>query len=132
MRRRYAELQARQAEVLAIAFDPLERAEAYVRRHQLPFPLLVDRERRVYRAYGLERAAWWDVLQPRVWVRYGRLLLAGRRQEAPPGEDPLQLGGDFIVDPQGHLAFVHPCRDPTDRPAVDTLLAALQRPPAAG
>jgi len=27
---------------------------------------------------------------------------------------------------------VHPCRDPTDRPAVDTLLAALQRPPAAG
>lgn len=131
MRREYPAFQARHAEILAIAFDPLERAEAYARRHQLPFPLLVDRERRVYRAYGLARATWWDVLRPRVWLHYARLLLAGRRQTAPPGEDPFQLGGDFVVDPTGRLALVHPSKDPSDRPPVVALLAALEQPAAA-
>ena len=127
MRRRHEALRAAGAAVLAICFDPLERAERYAGEHELTFPLLVDRERRVYRAYGLERGALWRFLLPQVTLGYLRLMQAGR-QVRRPQEDPLQLGGDFVVDPQGLLVLAHPSKDPTDRPSAADLLAVVGRP----
>ncbi len=124
MRQRYAEVRARGGEVLAISFDAAERAERYAREQELPFPLLVDRERRVYRAYGMERGAWWRFLLPRVALGYWRMMESGRQAQRPAA-DPLQLGGDFVVDPDGRLVLAHPAQDPTDRPPVEELLAAV-------
>ena len=124
MRRCYDDLRAREAEVLAICFDPLERAERYAREQALVFPLLADPERRVYRAYGLERGTLGGAVSPGAVLGYARFLLAGRRPHRPRA-DPLQLGGDFVVDPTGRLALVHPSQGPTDRPTVGALLAAI-------
>jgi len=41
--------------------------------------------------------------------------------------DPLQLGGDVVLGPDVRLRYVHVGRDPTDRPGVEALLAALDR-----
>ena len=124
MRQRYDEVRARGGEVLAIGFDRLERAERYLAEQELPFPLLVDPERRVYRAYGLEKGAWWRFLLPKVALGYWRMMESGAQVQRPE-EDPLQLGGDFVVDPDGRLALVHPAKDPTDRPSVAALLAMI-------
>ena len=124
MRQRYDEVRARGGEVLAIGFDTLERAERYLGEQELPFPLLVDPEPRVYRAYGLEKGAWWRFLLPKVALGYWHMMESGAQVQRPE-EDPLQLGGDFVVDPEGRLALVHPSKDPTDRPSVATLLAAI-------
>ena len=117
--------------MLAICFDAPERADRYVREQQLDVPLLVDHERRVYRAYGLEQGAFWRFLLPPVVLGYLRLMSAGRRLQRPE-EDPLQLGGDFVVDPAGRLALVHPSKDPTDRPTVAELLAAVEQAVGSG
>jgi hypothetical protein len=129
LRRHYDEFRARGAEVLALCFDPPERAERYAREQGLPFPLLVDLERRVYRAYGLERGGLWGFLHPRVALGYLPLMLAGRRPQ-PPHTDPLQLGGDFVVDPAGLLALAQPSRSAADYPTVAELLAAAGEPRA--
>ncbi len=126
LRPSYPELRAAGSEVLLICFDTLERAERYAGEQGLPFPLLVDSERRVYRAYGLEQGALWRFLTPKVALGALRMLEGGRQLQRPH-EDPLQLGGDFVVDPNGLLALVHPCRDPTDRPSAATLLAAVSQ-----
>jgi len=44
---------------------------------------------------------------------------------ALPTGDTLQLGGDFIVDSEGQVAYATR-RRPDDRPAVDELLAVLR------
>ena len=42
------------------------------------------------------------------------------------GSDPLQLGGDFVVAPDGTLAYARPqVRD--DRPPIGELLAVVAR-----
>jgi alkyl hydroperoxide reductase subunit AhpC len=124
LRRYYPELRAAGGEVLVICFDTLDRAERYAREQGLPFPLLVDPERRAYRAYGLEQGPLWRFLMPRVVLAALRMVEAGRQLQRPH-EDPLQLGGDFVVDPAGVLALAHPCRDPTDRPTPATLMNAV-------
>ena len=110
-----------------VAFDRAELLErALLRGLELPYPLLVDPERSAYRAWGLGRSSvlgvWGD---PRVWLRYAREISRGERLRRP-GSDTLQLGGDFVVDPDGTVAYSRPQRR-DDRPPVAELLQALER-----
>ncbi len=107
-----------------IAFGAEEWARAWLRETKVPFPLLLDPDRALYRAYGLERsvARTWT---PRTIGYYMRQVLTGRRLHGVQG-DPYQLGGDFIVDSAGRLRFAYRSRDPVDRPAPETLLDTLR------
>jgi hypothetical protein len=131
LRRRQDDFRALGAQIWAIGFDAPERAARYVREQSLDVPLLIDPERRVYRAYGLEHGALWRFLLPPVFLGYLRLIAAGGRMQRPE-EDPLQLGGDFVIDPAGRLALVHPCKDPLDRPPVHELLTAVEQAAGSG
>lgn len=89
------------------------------------YPVLVDRDRVAYRAWGLRRARVWSVwADPRVWGRYARLLLGGERIRGF-GEDTLQLGGDFVIGRDGTLTYARPQRV-DDRPPVAELVRALE------
>ena len=130
MRQRQADLAARDAIVLVVSFGAARSVRGYCRQHEMPFACLVDEARAVYRAYGLGRASWLRMLTPRTlapYVRHAFMLrgLPGTRT----GEDKQQMGGDVVVDPTGHVALVHPSREPADRPTVDSLLAAIDRGP---
>jgi hypothetical protein len=96
----------------------------------VPFPVLIDLERAAYRAWGLARAPWWSVyLDPKVIRHYVQSLRSGERLRSR-GRDTLQMGGDFIVGPDGMLAYSRPQRV-DDRPAAGALvkeLVALAQP----
>lgn len=114
------------ASVLFVAFDEPE----LLRRSllvdlDLVFPMLVDRDRAAYRAWGLRRASVAGVwLDPRVWWRYASLLAGGERLRRF-GTDTLQLGGDFVVGPEGMITWARP-QQRDDRPPVGTLVRALE------
>lgn len=122
MRDRLAELG--DAEVVLVTFTRRRNLRGYRGRLELPFPVLADEDRAVYRAYGLRRGPWWRVWGPATWVAYARGLLRGERVGRPT-EDTLQLGGDFVVGRDGVVRYAHPSRSPTDRPPVDALVAAV-------
>ncbi len=91
-----------------------------------PFPVLVDTDRSSYRAWGLERASFARIwLDPKVWGQYRHLLRSGERIRTM-GTDTRQLGGDFIVDPQGVIVYARPQRR-DDRPPVGRLLTAIEQ-----
>lgn len=96
----------------------------------VPFPVAVDLDRTAYRAWGLRRAPWARVwLDPKVYARYAVLLLGGERLRGA-GRDLLQLGGDFVVDRQGRLAYARP-QERDDRPPVLEVLKAVEEAAAA-
>lgn len=91
-----------------------------------PFPVLVDPDRSSYHAWGLERASFARIwLDPKTWSQYARLLRAGERIRTM-GKDARQLGGDFVVDPDGVIAYSRP-QHRDDRPPVGRLLAAIEQ-----
>lgn len=112
------------AEVALVTFTRQRNLRGYRGRHGLPYAVLADEERAVYRAYGLRRGPWWRVWGPATWLAYLRLALRGERVHRPT-EDTLQLGGDFVVGRDGRVVYAHPSRSPTDRPDVDELVAAV-------
>jgi peroxiredoxin len=113
------------AAVVLITFTRPRNLRGYRRRLALAYPVLADETRAVYHTYGLQRGSWRRVWGLKSVRAYGRLLRQGRRLERPSG-DTLQLGGDFIVDRDGRLAYAYRSRGPDDRPSVDELLDAVR------
>ncbi len=112
--------------MLVATFAPVERIPGYREQLGLTYEVASDPERLAYRAYGLERGSTWQVWHPRVWLRYARLLAAGKRLSLPTGRDDIhQLGGDFVIDSEGRLVFEHRSHRPDDRPTVSRLLGAV-------
>lgn len=113
------------AAVVLVTFTRPRNLRGFRRQLGLAYPVVADETRSTYRAYGLGRGSW-----RRVWgfpaIRgYARLLRRGKWPHFPTG-DTLQLGGDFIVDSEGLVAYAHPSTGPDDRPAVDELLAVVR------
>lgn len=78
-------------EVLIIAFGALPLAQAWLEETCAPFRLLLDPERTVYQAYGLERSLWrsWNL---KTVQRYVQLMRDGRQWRGIQG-DSTRLGG---------------------------------------
>ena len=115
-------------EVVLITFTDLEALAEYRDRNALPFTVVSDTDRAAYRAFGLGRGSVARVWGWRAGLRYvGLLRDSGLRALRRPTEDTLQLGGDFVVDPDGTLVYGFWGDGPDDRPSVDDLIAAVGR-----
>ena len=112
--------------VLAIGFENLDRM---VRGLDWPWPVLLDEDHATYDRFGLGRAPVTELLKPNGWMRgYVRELRQGNVRGtllSRPGRDVLQLGGDFVVDREGTIAFAHPSAEIDDRAPVGALVKAL-------
>lgn len=98
-------------------------ARAYVEQTKLPWPLLIDPERSLYRAYGMLRTNWWSIYGPAsIWHYLQLIFWRGRRIEKP-GSDFRQVGGDVLIDPHGEIKLHYVSKSPHDRPTVESILA---------
>jgi len=111
--------------VIIISFGSYPAAQSWLKETCAPFQLLLDSERVVYQAYGLERSFLHSWGPKTIW-RYVRLLTAGRKWRGIQG-DSAQLGGDFIVDTNGVIRLAYRSHDPTDRPSTDHLMDLLEQ-----
>lgn len=94
----------------------------------LPFPLIADPTRALYRRFGLERSAR-AVLDPRAWAAALRGLGSARLPGRLP-TDLLGLPGDLLIAPDGAVLAVHQGRHADDQWSVDDLLALAAASPS--
>jgi len=113
--------------VALITFTEPEFVESYSSEHNLGYEVLIDPERVAYGSYGLGRGSFTRIWGLRSARRYLELIradgISGLRR---PVEDTRQLGGDFIVAPDGTLAYGFWGEGPDDRPSVDELVQAVR------
>ncbi len=121
------------APVLAFSFAPAERFMRWIdlaleaempREWRANTRFIADSSLRIYRAYGLGRNSPLRVYGPRILLHYALRWLRGHGIPKVV-EDPLQRGGDFVVDAQGRVALSHVGVDQADRPPVERIIAAL-------
>jgi len=112
--------------VFLVTFSQPDFVESYNSEHSLAYEVLMDPARDAYRSYGLGRGSLSRIWGIRSARRYLQLIRAdgigGLRR---PVEDTRQLGGDFIVGPDGVLTYGFWGEGPDDRPSVDELIDAV-------
>ncbi len=119
------------ADVVLVAYhDPELLMAKMLRDLELPFTLLLDSTRDAYRRWGLEGATLRNWLAPGFYLGVVKLLIKERTNLGDsPG--PVQMGGDFIVGPDGRLTFTNYMKSFHDRASIPMLLDALARAPQA-
>ncbi len=125
MRRRFGEVAASGAGVVAVSFETRDRLLQQSCLMQLPFPLLSNPERDVYRAYQLPSGTASQVFGATALFAYVKLLARGR-WAGFRRSDLRQLGGDFVIDAEGIVWHEHRSKAPYDRPKVGRLLRGLE------
>jgi hypothetical protein len=111
--------------VRLVTFDNDRMAENYVRSSGIKWPLLLDSDQALYKAYALPKASWWSLYHPKSIASYLRLMASGR-MPGKPGSDLRQLGGDVLIDPAGIVRFHHVSKSPHDRPDIDYVLSHVE------
>ncbi len=123
MRDQVDAIRARGAELAIVGNGAANFAAAFREDFDLDGPLLVDPELRAYRAAGLRRGQV-ELLSPRLPLNALRALGSGSRQTGVQG-DPWQLGGVFVIRPDGELLYRYESREAGDHPPVEDILEAL-------
>jgi hypothetical protein len=109
-----SELNQRGVRLAVVHMSHVSTADALLARYGLDdIDHFSDPERRMYRAFDLARAAWWQLFGPRVWGR-GLTSILRNGQGAIDG-DGFQMPGAFVVrDGRIVAAFRH--ETAADRP----------------
>jgi len=112
------------ARIAVVTFAAPERLAAYRDHLNVPFSILTDVERALYRLLGAERGTNRQVWSLGTLRMYARLLRKGRRLKRPT-EDIHQLGADAIVGRNGVLRYLSLPTTPDARPPISELVDAL-------
>ena len=98
--------------------------QGLIEKNDAPNPVLADPDRHVYERFGLGRGSLHRIWNLGTMRLYAQLLRRGRKLRRPT-QDTRQLGGDFVIGPDGRLAAGFWPRSPDDRPTIDALITAV-------
>jgi len=88
----------------------------------LPFQVIADPEKRLYRKFGVE-ASFRALLAPRAWVAVAKGLVADHPSGAMTGEGGhLGLPADFLIDSSGRIVALKYGKHADDQWEVDEIL----------
>jgi len=118
-----AEFQQAGISIVLVTFEQGYWLEQWRETTRIDFPILLDPQKNLYRAFGLQRSIrrTWNLAT--LWF-YARRLIRGEKLIATGG-DLHQLGGDFILDREGVVLLAYYSHDPTDRPHPKSLLQSI-------
>jgi hypothetical protein len=123
LRDAHPEIASLGAEALAVATGADDQARRLM-AEGLPFPALVDPDKELYRALGIDRIRWDQWIRPSTWRRYVRSL--GRARQGRLTGDILQAPGIAIFEPPGILRWLHRGETLGDYPPVGEIIATLR------
>lgn len=115
------ELNSLDIQVVVVTFEQLGIAKNYRNEVGFPWPIVIDKNRELYNAYGMSRGSSWAIYGPQSWWGYIKLLLRGRKLHLPT-DDVHQMGGDVLINPDGVVVLQHVGKTPIDRPEVTDLM----------
>ncbi len=114
------------ASIAAVGLGDRHYAAAFKEETGITFPLLIDEERKTYRAAGLKVGSLLHLLRTDNAAARSRAKTAGHRQHRL-GKNPFQLGGSFVFGPGDVDHFAHVSETFGDSASPADLLAALRQ-----
>ena len=125
MRRQEEQFQQLGARIVLVGLGTAAETAAFKAQFNVPFPMIADPEKRLFKAFQLKQATPKALLSVGMAMKGLAALAKGHGIGIPKG-DVRQLPGVFIIDKDGRIRFSHFAKDPADHPAADELLRLLE------
>jgi peroxiredoxin len=121
-RHRFAEAGA---QVVLVGMGTPAESNAFAAKYDVPYPIVSDPGKLMYRTFDLKRMAPWGFLAPEVVLRGVSAMARGHHMGLPQG-DVRQLPGVFVINTAGEVVFSHYAADAADHPAVSVILDVVK------
>ncbi len=125
LRLKIPQLEQANCKVVLVGMGTPEESALFVKKTDVPWQMICDPDRQLYRSFGLKMASPLELLSPSVTFKAIAAMAQGHSVGLPVG-DIRQLPGVFIIDTGGRIVYRHVAKDPADHPAPETILAALK------
>lgn len=112
------------ANLVAVGLGDMHYARAFRTESGIDFPLLVDEQRKAYRAVNLRSASLFHLLRRDNAAARKRARNQGHTQRSL-GRDPFQLGASFVFGPGNEDFYIHLSETFGDNAPIESLLASL-------
>ena len=110
-------------QILLVNMGTPAEAEDFRRQFSVPFPIICDPGKFLYKTYGLKGGSMLQIFSPRLFLKGLRSISQGHLPGLRQG-DPFQLSGVILIDRQGDIVFRYYSRDPSDYATVEMILGA--------
>lgn len=111
------------ARVVLVGMASPGECREFLQKLSLPFPMIADPQRELYRTFHLTRMSPLRAADPRVLLKGFSALARGHGIGSPQG-DVLQLPGVFVIGRGGRMCRAFTPADPAGHPSPGDLLAA--------
>lgn len=115
------------ARVVLVGMGNSAECAAFQKKFHVPFAMISDPDRVLYRQFDLQRMSPLGVFSPALALKSIAAIARGHTIGRPQG-DVLQLPGVFVINPKGRIVFSHQPDNPAIHPNPDTILEALAHP----
>jgi peroxiredoxin len=123
--KRYPEFVEAGIDVVVVGNGTPQRAQVFSHEMGTPFPVLTDPSGEAYAAFRLTKATKRGMLDPHVILGGIRAASRGFFPKPPQG-DPMQLQGQFLIDPNGVVWHADRPKSMADIPTADALLSVAK------
>ena len=121
------QFEAAGVELAVIGQGKPEQARHFKEQQNVDLRLLVDPDRKTYKAAGAKVASVAELLGPRVALRGLRSAASNRVIQGRTIGHPAQLGGVLVVAPGGDVVWSHLANDASDNPPNEEVLQAARQ-----
>ena len=118
----------KQYHIVIISFtSSINSVHQWKNETQCSFKIYCDPHRCLYRHFGFPSNAYARVWNIETLDYYVEQKVSGKKlpTKLDPNDDPNQMGGDVIINRDGHVIWVHRSKSPTDRPSLQQLQGFL-------
>ena len=112
-------------QVVLVGMGTPAESNAFAAKYDVPFPIVSDPGKMMYRTFDLKRMAPWGFLAPEVVLKGVSAIARGHHMGLPQG-DVRQLPGVFVINTAGEIVFNHYAADAADHPAVAVILDVVK------
>lgn len=112
-------------QVVLVGMGTPTESNAFAAKYDVPFPIVSDPGKKMYRTFELKRMAPWGFLAPEVVLKGVSAITRGHHMGLPQG-DVRQLPGVFVINTAGEIVFSHYAADAADHPAVAVILDVVK------
>ena len=124
MRRNKKNIEKAGAQVVLVGMGPPTESAEFAAKFKVPFPILADPEKKLYRKFKLKQMSTLGLFSPSLALKGLAAIVGGHGIGMPQG-DVRQLAGVFIINTAGQIVFSHFSSNPADHPDTETLINAL-------
>jgi peroxiredoxin len=110
-------------DVVLVSSGTPAQAEVFRHDYEVPFTIICDPDRILFKKYGLSDMDPRDYRSPRMLLQVVKVLAGGYGYKSGQGSSS-QLGGVFIIDTGGKVRFAHIAANAADHPSPQEIIQA--------